>query len=111
MINWKLLAWQCKIQHPSLFVFFDYSAGISHCNYIIGNVFRYNAARSDYDIISNRNAGQNNSAAANPDIVADNNGRRFGFTKLKRAIRFRFTKTLHRICRMKCRINLHIGCN
>ena len=100
-----------QIQHQLLFVFFDYSAWISNCNYIVGYIFCYNTACANYNIIPDRNAGQDNGSAANPDIVTDNNRRRSGFAKLKRAIRFRFSKTLYGICRMKCRINLYIGCN
>ena len=83
MTNWKLLAWQCKIQHPSLFVFFDYSAGISHCNYIVGNIFCYNTARSNHNIIPDGNARQNNSSATNPYIISNDNWCRFVFYKIQ----------------------------
>ena len=44
-----------KTERFDLLVGFKYSARISYCNYIIGNVFCYNTACADYHIISDGN--------------------------------------------------------
>ena len=94
-----------------LYVFAYYSARVAVCNFIRRNAFGDDATCPDRNIISNRHAGQNDDASANPYVVANDDRSRPRFAKGKGAVRFWFAESVCRVGRVKGGIDLHVGGN
>lgn len=90
----------------------DYACRIAYGNAVFRNVFRYDAACTDYGTAANRYARKDDDAAAQPAAVADGDG------KCIRTAEIFFTalmpvrsEAVFYLYGMSCRVQLHIGSN